>query len=88
MSWTPVKTLSATMVACIDFAQEHGGLIRMAGGFWTKRGAGWNGMRPNAEYFGASTVQACVDRGELEYTEYKHGRNDTFPIAASVKVKP
>lgn len=77
--------LSATMVSCIDFAIEHGGLVRMQGGFWTKRGAGWNGSTPDAEWFGTRTVQACVDRGELEYAEYREGRSGRFPVAAAIR---
>ena len=78
------KPLSATMVACIDFAREHGGLIRMQGGYWTKRGAGWSGASPDAEWFGTNTVQACVSRGELTYSEYRDGRSGRFPIAAVI----
>lgn len=78
-----VKPPSATMVACVDFAQEHGGLVRMAGGFWTKRGAGWSGASPDAEWFGTNTVQACVERGALAYTEHRDGRSGQFPIAAT-----
>lgn len=78
------KALSATMVACIDFAREHGGLVRFQGGFWTKAGAGWLGIAPDAEWFGTSTVDACVSRGELAYSEYRDGRNGRFPIAAII----
>jgi len=80
------KPLSATMVACVDFAREHDGLVRMAGGFWTMRGAGWRGDAPDAEWFGTSTVHACVTRGELAYTEYRDGRNGRFPVAASLSL--
>lgn len=78
------KPLSATMVACIDFAREHGGLVRFAGGYWTKRGADWSGSTPDAEWFGTSTVHACVTRGELSYTEHRDGRNGRFPVAAAI----
>ncbi|WP_260581224.1 hypothetical protein [Sphingopyxis sp. PET50] len=82
------RPLSATMVACIDFAAEHGGLVRMQGGYWTKRGAGWRGDAPDAEWFGTTTVHACVTRGELQYSEYHRGvRNGRFPIAANLPDK-
>ena len=76
--------LTATMVAAVDFATENDGLVRMQGGFWTKRGAGWNGGAPDAEHFGTSTIQGCVSRGALEYTEWRDGRTGRFPIAAAV----
>lgn len=78
------KALTATMVACIDFAREHGGLVRMQGGYWTKAGAGWNGSTPDDEWFGTSTVHGCVTRGALEYSAYRDGRNGRFPIAAQI----
>jgi len=78
------KPLSATMVACIDFAREHGEIVRFAGGFWTKRGAGWSGSHPDTEWFGSSTVQACVTRGELQYTEFHNGRYRAFPVAVAL----
>lgn len=62
-----------------------GHLIRYPGGFW---------MRPDLEvgnhtwlqdtWFGTTTIQALVARGELEYTKWQEGRNGRFPIEASI----
>lgn len=73
------------MAAAVDFALEHGGeIVRLPGGYWTHRGAGWNGNRPAGAYFGSSTIQACVLRGALEYSEWKENRMGSFPVAARI----
>jgi hypothetical protein len=80
------KPLSVTMAIAIGAVIEHGGkLIRHPGGYWS-----WPGCPrrqhdgvPEA-YFGSLTVHALVERGELEYTEWRDGRDKRFPIAAAV----
>lgn len=75
------KPITATMAACMAYAHEHGGTIhRYEGGRWAKPGWSWNG-----EKFNASTVQGLVDRGEMEYSEWKQGKRSRFPIKATIK---
>jgi len=75
------KPLSATMVACIDCAQEAGGeLVRYQGGYWADRGGG-HPMTNRREFHSTPTVQALVTRGYAEYSEHRDGRNEAFPIA-------
>jgi hypothetical protein len=83
---TVSKSLSATMVACIDLARANGGeLVRYQGGFWSDRGGGHPTVN-RREYHGASTVQAIVDRGYAAYSEHREGRNgSSFPIAMKLR---
>lgn len=75
------KPLSATMAAALAFSIDHGGkLVRHAGGYWTYPGC----PKPHEEYFGTTTIQALVDRGELRYVEWKGGRGGRFPIAVNI----
>jgi len=76
-----VSKLSLTMHRCLSFARANGGTIhRHAGARWAQElKQGWN---PLHEQFGTSTVEALVQRGELEYCEWKDGRRGRFPIAA------
>lgn len=81
------KPLSATMAIALAEALEHGGkLIRHVGGYWSWPGCPKHAHNGNPEeYFGTSTVQALVDRGEMEFVEWKAGRGGEFPIAVVVK---
>jgi hypothetical protein len=81
------KPLSATMAACMVETIDHGGrLVRHVGGYWS-----WPGCpkRQNdglpETYFGTTTIEALVARGELEYIKWRDGRNGRFPVAAAVK---
>lgn len=83
------KALTATMVACLDDARAAGGeLVRYRGGFWAARNAPrcHDGLpRP---YWGTSTVEAIVARGEAAYTEWRDGRSGRFPVAMRVSEQP
>lgn len=81
-----MKPLSATMVACLDDAQENGGeLVRYQGGYWADR-AGGHPLTNRRAYHGATTVQALVARGYAEYSEHRLGSaGREFPIAMRVK---
>lgn len=70
--------ISKTMAYVVGrMAAAERKLKRFPGGFWrTHAGA--------QEYFGTKTVQALVTRGLAQYTEYKDGRNGTFPIQVSL----
>ena len=77
------KPITATMAACLAYAHDHDGILhRYEGGRWAKRG--WSGC---SEKFNASTVQGLVDRGEMEYTEWKAGTHAPFPIVAKMTKK-
>lgn len=78
--------LSATMVACLDLANQHGGeLVRYVGGYWAPRNLGLHPSLNGSEYHGSSTVQALVTRGHAEYSEHREGRNGKFPIAVRTR---
>lgn len=79
-----MSELSATMREALDYASKHGGLERFPGGYWCEPGhSQWN-VNPLVS-FGTKTVQALVSRGLAEYTEWRDGRNGTFPIRMAVK---
>lgn len=76
------SSLSAEMVAAIDYASENGNkLIRHQGGFWSN--ANWG---RHQESYGTATVEALVKRGVMTYTMHKdtiaHPRK--FPIEATL----
>lgn len=78
--------LTAPMAIALDETVAHGGkLIRHQGGYWSWPGCPrreHDGMPE--EWFGTTTIDALVDRGRLQYTEYKDGRGHRFPIVAEV----
>lgn len=75
-----MSELSATMRAALDYASKNGGLIRSPGGYWVAaKPCAWPFT------FNTSTVNALVSRGLAEYTEWKDGRNGSFPIRMAVK---
>jgi hypothetical protein len=78
-----MSDLSPTMREALDYASKHGGLVRFPGGYWCKSDeTQWNvGWRS----FSTSTVNALVSRGHAEYTEWKDGRNGSFPVRMAVK---
>lgn len=79
--------LTGTMRAAVVFAHQRGDeLVRFPGGFWSH--AGWRQSEGVADFrvrddrwFGASTVQALVKRGAMEYTEHA-GSASKFPVRA------
>jgi hypothetical protein len=80
------KPLSATMAEALGETVRLGGeLIRLQGGYWTYPNCPRSNGFPDW-YAGASTIQALVDRGEMEFTEWRDGRHGRFPIR--VKATP
>lgn len=80
--------LSATMAIALAEAIDHGGVLeRRAGGFWTFPGAQSTARNSFEWWVGASTIQALVTRGELQYTQWKEGRGGRFPIQAKVTAR-
>lgn len=75
-----MSELSATMRAALDHASKNGGLVRSPGGYWGPRAPCGCPLT-----FGTSTINALVSRGLAEYTEWKDGRNGSFPIRMAVK---
>lgn len=69
------------MLTAVEKARKFGGkLHRHPGGFW--QGPKFEQWEWNA---GTRTVQALVDRGVAEYTEWKEGRSGRFPIEMTLK---
>lgn len=72
--------ISPTMKDCLEYASRHDCILRRyQGGFWAK--AGWKGPRLDGVWFGTTTVEALVDRGLAEYTQWQEGRV-RFPVEA------
>lgn len=72
--------LTPMMRAAVATAKDNENrLVRQPGGFWCGK-AGINGPT-----YGTSTANALVCRGVAEWTEWKTGRNGTFPIALTLK---
>lgn len=71
------ERVSMTMSMCLDFVRSNGGVVdRQPGGFWGYQAGVW---------FGASTIDALVVRGLLEYSGWQRGRGDSsFPIQAKL----
>lgn len=74
------------MQACVDFAKENGGhLHRHQGGFWAKQDASFTSVGSKDTWFGATTIEALVLRGQMEYTDFVTSRAyGKFPVRASV----
>lgn len=73
--------LSPTMHSAINFAKKNGDkLIRQPGGFWRAEGVQY-------PWFGSSTINALVDRGVAEYTQWQERKNggQPFPIEMTLK---
>ena len=80
-----MSELSATMRDALDYAGKHGGqLERFPGGYWCEPGRTQWDINPHVS-FSSGTVNALVSRGLAEYTEWKDGRNGSFPIRMVVK---
>lgn len=79
------KKLSVEMTRCLAHAKEHDShLVRSPGGFWAASDARFIGNVPHP-YFGTTTVEALVNRGEMEYTDWQRSGVRPFPIQATVK---
>ena len=79
--------LSPAMRTLVDWMREQPdqSIHRHPGGYWRNK----DPLEPcppiKGTYigsFGTSTVQAIVDRGVAEYTEWQEGRSGRFPIQA------
>lgn len=73
--------LSPTMQDAVEYARQHGNkLVRYPGGFWCAEGI----QRP---WYGASTVNALVDRGAAEFTQWQERSKggSKFPIEMTLK---
>lgn len=81
------KGLTDPMFACVNMTHDHGGkLIRFVGGYWSWEGVARHSHNGNpVEYCGTSTVEALVKRGYLEYSEWRDGRTQRFPITVKIK---
>lgn len=75
------RALSKTMEDAFAAMTEAGSLERLPGGFWSAPGCprhSHNGVP--IVYWGASTINALVDRGVAKFANFKEGRNFRFPI--------
>ena len=62
-------TLTPTMARCLAKLREHGGLIRLAGGYWVPPGAGFANGKPPDSYDIQSTIEGLVRRGLAHVTK-------------------
>lgn len=73
--------LTPTMKRAIAYMQRHGGkVVRYPGGYWASET--WH-MWAGAPYK-TPTIEALVRRGMAEYTAWKDGKNERFPIECSL----
>jgi len=76
------KELSASMVAALAFALEHGGrLERFQGGYWSYPECPRDRGLPT-QHLSTPTMEALVKRGYLQYVDWRQGKKRKFPIAA------
>jgi len=83
----PVKQhpLSATMVAALDEAIQHGGkLVRYAGGLWSNPGVTTNTNGEPDWYIHATTMYALSARGKVKFTHQGMVRGVLAPVSAEV----
>ena len=71
---------SKEMLEAIE-AMKAGPFLRFPGGYWAREG--WS-IR-SEKYYSGRTIQALVDRGRAEYTEFKNGFNGRLAIKAELK---
>lgn len=82
-SWKIKRPMTAIMTMALgDIIEKGGKLVRHAGGYWTVAGAPKSATigHPFDWWVGTSTIEGLVRRGELEYTDWRDGRNGRFPI--------
>ena len=84
MKSAETEKLSPTMLSALDYAKAHGNKIhRFPGGFWAANG--WGGANSDPFWYGASTIEALVKRGKMEYTVWQNrSGGGKFPIEATV----
>lgn len=81
------RPMTAHMAGALGDIIECGGkIVRHAGGFWTRPGAVRTATigYPFDWWLSTRTVDGLVRRGELQYTQWRDGRQGRFPIAAAV----
>lgn len=80
----PMTALQA--MALGDIIDKGGRLVRHQGGYWTLPGAVKTAVigHPFDWWVGTSTVEGLVRRGELEYVDWRDGRDGRFPIAVAI----
>ena len=71
------KPLTKTMIELVEYMRDAT-LYRHPGGFWTRQ-SNWDIY---ARSYGTPSVQALVLRGIAEYTEWKDGKANRFPVQA------
>jgi|SRR6478752_7122040 len=83
MSITKSNEVSPKMQDCIDHMKRHNNkLLRFPGGYWAREGwSSWNGP-----CYGTPTVEALVRRGLAEYTVWKTGKHNKFPIEVTLSL--
>ena len=71
------EELSPRMMSAIrHMARNNNKMVRFPGGYWAREGwHSWNGP-----CWGTPTIEGIVRRGYAEYTVWKDGRNNRFPI--------
>lgn len=78
------RPLTKPMAQCLALTIEHGGkLVYFAGGFWSWLHCEKNGNGNPITRFRWVTVEALVQRGEMDFTNW----HKNYPIAAQVKVQ-
>lgn len=83
--WRINKPMTALMAMALgDIIDKGGKVVRRQGGYWTQPGAAHLGVigHPYDWWVGTPTIEGLVRRGELEYSEWKDGKNGRFPIEA------
>jgi len=82
---TEQRILTPEMLEAIKFAQTNnaGKLHRHPGGFWTTRE-----YHAHFRYFVTSTVEGIVNRGVGAYTEWRDGRNGSYPVEMTIYFTP
>jgi len=75
------KPLTPTMKRCVKYMQKAGKLVRYPGGYW----AAEHWERWTTPWYGTSTVEALVRRGEAVYIQWKDGKHGKFPVEVTIK---
>ncbi len=72
------------MRQAIELANEGGGkLCRYSGGFWSvpgKEDVNWMSVFCQEPHVGAGTIQALVNRGMAEYTDWRMSAGRSFEV--------
>jgi hypothetical protein len=79
------KKFSAPMAIVLAETIDHGGVLHRHGGVWSYPSCPLNREGALAWSVCATSVDALVTRGELEYIEYRSRRGTRVPVVAKVK---